>query len=362
MAKVLVACADYPYENNVSMEYVHVRNIEYKKNNIVLDVLNFNAKNDYTIDGIRVITLKNIERKIEEYRDYVLVCHAPNIRNHYFFLKKYEKVFKKVIFVLHGHEIVEKSKVYPPAYSFKKENFIKNLFTRFYDKVKIAIWKRYLKKRDIKLIFVSKFLRDEFKKNFKVSQDFINKKTVVIHNSVSYEFEINKYDSEAKKLYDFITIRSNLDSSVYCVDLIVDIAENNIDRKFLIIGKGSYFEHRKLPDNISLINDTFSHGDLLGYINQARYALMPTRRDSQGVMSCELATFRIPLITSDLEVCKEMFSDFKNVALLNNEDIAQEVKEIEKLSLKSGNQNKKFYKENTIYKEIELLNRLYFSN
>ena len=39
MTKVLVACADYPYENNVSMEYVHVRNIEYKKNNIVLDVL-----------------------------------------------------------------------------------------------------------------------------------------------------------------------------------------------------------------------------------------------------------------------------------------------------------------------------------
>ncbi len=362
MTKVLVACADYPYKNNVSMEYVHVRNIEYRKNNIVLDVLNFNAKNDYTIDEIRVFTLENIENKIEEYRDYILVCHAPNIRNHYFFLKKYEKIFKKVIFVLHGHEIVEKSKVYPPAYSFKKENFIINIFTKFYDKVKIFIWKNYLKKRDIKLIFVSKFLRDEFKKNFKVGQDFINKKTVVIHNSVSYEFEINKYDQEAKKLYDFITIRSNLDSSVYCVDLIVDIAEKNIDRKFLIIGKGSYFEHRNLPDNISFVKGTFRHEDLLGYINQARYALMPTRRDSQGVMSCELATFGIPLITSDLEVCKEMFSDFKNVALLNNEDIAQEVKKIEKISLKSGNQNEKFYKENTIYKEIELLNRLYLSN
>lgn len=143
------------------------------------------------------------------------------------------------------------------------------------------------------------------------------------------------------------------------MDLIVDIAENNIDRKFLIIGKGSYFEHRKLPDNIALINDTFSHGDLLGFINQARYALMPTRRDSQGVMSCELATFGIPLITSDLEVCKEMFSDFTNVALLNNEDMTQNIRKIE---LKSGNQNKKFYKENTIYKEIELLNRLYLSN
>ena len=244
-----------------------------------------------------------------------------------------------MVFFLHGHEIVEKSKVYPPAYSFKRENFLIYLFTKFYDKVKISIWKKYFNNRNAKLIFVSKFLRDEFKKNFKVSQDFINKKTEIIHNSVSYEFEKNKYDQEAKKLYDFITIRSNLDSSVYCVDLIVDIAENNIDRKFLIIGKGSYFEHRKLPDNIALINDTFTHGDLLGFINQARYALMPTRRDSQGVMSCELATFGIPLITSDLEVCKEMFSDFTNVALLNNEDMTQNIRKIE---LKSRNQNKKF--------------------
>ena len=46
---------------------------------------------------------------------------------------------------------------------------------------------------------------------------------------------------------------------------------------------------------------------------------MPTRRDTQGVMSCELVTYGIPLITSDLPVCREIFGKIPTVAFMSND-------------------------------------------
>lgn len=43
-----------------------------------------------------------------------------------------------------------------------------------------------------------------------------------------------------------------------------------------------------------------------------------TRRDTQRVMSCELATYGIPLITSDLPVCRERFSRLDSVSFISN--------------------------------------------
>lgn len=44
-----------------------------------------------------------------------------------------------------------------------------------------------------------------------------------------------------------------------------------------------------------------------------------TRRDTQGVWSCELVIYGIPLITSDLPVCREIFGKISSVAFMNNE-------------------------------------------
>ena len=47
---------------------------------------------------------------------------------------------------------------------------------------------------------------------------------------------------------------------------------------------------------------------------------MLTRRDTQGVMSCELVTYGIPLITSNLPICKEIFGKIPNVVYIDNEN------------------------------------------
>lgn len=65
--------------------YVHTRNVYYANHGIDVTVLNFSAVESYEYENIRVITLADYESSSEQYD--ILVAHAPNLRNHYRFLK-----------------------------------------------------------------------------------------------------------------------------------------------------------------------------------------------------------------------------------------------------------------------------------
>ena len=359
MTKILVTCVDYPNGHNRALQYVHVRNKGYAEAGMHVEVLNFSAKQDYEHEGICVYSYATIKKNIEKFRDYILVCHAPNIRNHYRFIKKYQNVFIDIVFFFHGHEIVEQLKVYPKPYEFKKLSAVKKLMISTYDKLKIKVWKWYFHKKNTtsKLVFVSNSLLREFRNNMKFQQNDLLNRAIVINNSVGCVFEQYEYDWSYPKRYDFITIRSDIDSSVYCVDLICRIAEKNKNKSFLLIGKGNYFEYNQCPCNLVHINTSLPQNKLIEYINSSKVALMPTRRDSQGVMVCELATFGIEVVTSDLGVCHEMFDDFDNVTMLSEIDIEKEIMGYSSLNERK-NSNFRFYRCNTILKEIKLLERL----
>ena len=124
-----------------------------------------------------------------------------------------------------------------------------------------------------------------------------------------------------------------------------------------MIGKGEYFEHNQQPENLIHINRSLKQEDLLKYIDASYCALMPTRRDSQGVMACELATYGIPVITSDLKVCKEVFEGFSNVREISDSDILEPLNlKIEKSCIR--NKNEKYFFKDTVAIEIELLEDL----
>ena len=135
--KILIAVADYPSKEKIAMMYVHTRNLYYKKYGIDIEVLNFSAKISYEYEGIKVINLNDFKLNKERYD--LLLCHAPNIRNHFFFLKKYNKFFKKIIFFFHGHEVLKINKVYSKPYFYIKSNKIKVLFQDIYDEIKLFI-------------------------------------------------------------------------------------------------------------------------------------------------------------------------------------------------------------------------------
>ena len=357
---LLVLSQDYPrLDGTHERYYVHVRNLYYKKNNIDVEVLNFKAKEKYEIDGIKVLTKRDFNPNGKKYD--ILIVHAPNIKSHYLFLKKNEKFFTHIVFFFHGQEIMKLNKDYPKPYNYmsssKKLNVI---FRNIYDYMKIKLWKKYLKKLNYKsdYVFVSNYLYNKFKHNFKYNYNKIKSNEHIINNSVGIAFEKEDYNIKSEKQYDFITIRSNLDGSTYCIDLLMKLASKYRNKRFLLIGKGKFFEHNHLPKNVKWINKTIDHKDMISFLNSSKTAIQLTRHDTQGVMSCELATFGIPLITSNIDVCKEIFNDFKNVALVSNEidnvNLDKVVKELRPSLVK----NDKYFEKNTIEKEVELYRKI----
>lgn len=359
--KFLILAANYPNNNGGRvLQYIHTRNIFYKQANNEVVVLNFAAKDDYIIDGIKVITNKSYQKNYSEYNFDLLICHAANIRNHYIFLKKYNKNFNKIVFFFHGHEVLNLNKVYPKPYSFKKYGKIKTLSREIYDNLKLYLWRKYFQKIAYKshFIFVSNWIYTEFCKWVKLDSKYLKDRYSIIHNSIGQNFETITYDNKSYKKYDFITIRSDLDGSKYCVDVVNELAKANPKYSFCLIGKGKFFEYFEKAPNITWINETLSHKDIINYLNISKYALMPTRQDTQGLMACEMVSFGMPLITSNISVCHEILDDFKNVRFIENDfniDLDNVIKSFDKSIF---SKNEKYFQKNTCSKELEIFDEI----
>lgn len=361
--KVLVLVENYPSENSKSLMYVHTRNLYYLKNDINVTVLNFRTKENYTIDGVNVITLDEYKLNKNKYKDCLLIAHAPNLKHHYIFLKKYQKNFKNLVFFFHGHEVLKINKVYSKPYKYMKENGLKKLLQNMYDNAKLYVWRKYYTKIAYKsyFIFVSKWMYDEFLKWTKIKPEVIENKYSITYNGIGREFEKLCYDYAKEKRYDFITIRTNLDGSKYSIDIVNELAKINPEKYFLVVGKGKFFKYNEKAKNLVWVDKVLNHTEIIKLLDESKCALMPTRTDAQGLMMCEMATFGIPLITSDIPVCHEIFDGFKNVALINNEKIkANNLTEIYNKIKDKKEKNNKYFFENTCKEEINILEEVVY--
>jgi glycosyltransferase involved in cell wall biosynthesis len=358
--RVLVLSADYPSpDGKVALQYVHVRNKYYVSHGIDVTVLNFKAQNEYVLDGVRVIPLEIYESEADKEYD-ILVSHAPNIRNHYIFLKRYEKRFRRLVFFFHGHEVLRKNATYSNPYFFvKKSPLLWRIFQDIYDWFKLCLWKIYYPKlaEKSRFVFVSEWMRKRFFFYTRIKPEKLLGNDLIINNSIGVIFERKSYDINLDKEYDFVTIRSNLDGSKYSIDIVNDLAKNNPDLSFLVIGKGQFFSHFTKAENITWENTTLSHEKIVDVLNKCRCGLMPTRLDAQGLMTCELAVFGIPVITSDIDVCHEFLEDMPNVALIRNEDTSVKLKPLlERLTAGLPyEKDKRYFAQNIVMKEIDLI-------
>ena len=365
--KVLVLVEDYPSEESKILMYVHVRNLYYKRSGIDVTVLSFRSSSNYSINGINVITLSEYKKNQDKYSDAILILHAPNLKHHFMFLKKYEKNFKNLCFFFHGHEVLYCSKVYPKPYRYVKDsNLIKKIIRNIYDVLKLYVWRKYYTKLTYKshFVFVSNWMYEEFLKWTKINPEKIKNRYSITYNCVGELFEKEIYNYKKEKKYDFITIRPNLDGSKYSIDIVNELAKINPDFTFLVIGKGKFFEYNKKSSNLIWLNRVLNHKEIVEYLNDSKCALMPTRTDAQGLMMCEMATFGIPVITSDIPVCHEIFDEFKNVKLINNNDDSKKL-DIEFKELIKNlpyEKNGKYFNSNTSQKEVEIFKEILNGN
>lgn len=361
---ILVLATDYPrLDGSVASFFIHSRNKCYIKNGIDVSVISFRAEGDYEIDGVKVYTLKTYQNKLKDIQYDIVLSHASNLKDHYRFLKKHSNKFSNIIFYFHGHEVLRTSQIYPKPYEFSaKQPIIKKIISDTYDMFKLRVWRKYFKEISYKsqFIFVSNWMYDMFIKFIKIEPNLIEDKKHIIYNCIGENFENVEYDQLRDKKYDFITIRSNLDGSKYGIDIVTKLAKTNPQYEFCVVGKGKFYDYNEKPSNLTWINKNLSHDEIISYLNDSRCALLPTRTDAQGVMACEIATFGIPLITSDIAVCREVFEGFENVAFINNDKSDIDITPIfEKLlAVDAKSKNTKYFLNNTVLKEVELFQKL----
>lgn len=356
--KILVLSEHYPNnEGSVTLMYVHTRNLYYKAHNIDVTVLCFDAKKEYLYDGIRVITQKDYVRENADYD--LLVVHAANIRHHLVFLTKYENRFPKLVFFYHGHEVLRINKVYSKPYPYIKKDGLKHIIQDIYDTFKLFAWRHYLPKIAHKshFVFVSKWMYDEFLHWTKTDPQVIQDKYSIIYNCIGNTFETACYDASASKSYDFVTVRGNIDGSKYSIDIINRLAFNTPDKKFLVIGKGHFFDHYPKAPNLEWRNQTMSHQEIIDILQKAHFALMPTRTDAQGLMMCEMAATGIPVITSDIPVCHEVFDGFENAFFIDNNDESLSLEHYSPVISKCL-KDTRFNEMSTVRKEVDLFSEL----
>jgi glycosyltransferase involved in cell wall biosynthesis len=313
--KILILTQDYPSpQNPYAMAYVHTRALCYKGMGHEVEVCAFSAKKEYVYDGISVAT-KYSNRKDHD----ATVLHAPNLKNHLPYLGLPKN--RRIIVFFHGHEVLRGTLDYPKPYPWAQATWPQRFIEHAYNIAKIFIIKKWLKflsnRNRLGLIFVSDWMREQFENNMKCSAVKFGRYEV-IPNGVHPAFLEKSYEASSDILADAITIRP-LDNSKYAIDLVVQLAEKNPDKTFHVYGQGKYFEINSPPSNLRWIPKYIQQTDIPGTLNRYRIAIMPTRYDAQGVSSCEFASYGIPLLSSDVAICREMLASFGNVTLEAND-------------------------------------------
>ncbi len=353
--RILTVCQAYPNQSNPSaMAFVHSRNLLYKSEGHHVDVLSFSTGKEYSWEGIKIFPEDGVPKEILQSYDSV-VFHAPNLRNHLRFLFRNRKAIRNLTFIVHMTEWLNRKIYYPKPYPFLglwKRRLVP-VFQNLYDTVKLRVWRSFLKSRDeLKLIFVSNWIREQAERSIGINLKDTQVSATVIHNPIHPTFMKAEYVEGGEKDADFITIRP-FDDSKYGVDIVCDLAEKYPSSTFHVYGRGKYFSHRSPPNNLKVIDKIFPQQDIPAVLNRYRAAILPTRLDSQGVLMCEIAATGMPLVVSDLSICKEMVGDFSNVAFLSNSE--PKLPNIPRADVSGAKQSsQKFFAQNTVREELQV--------
>lgn len=313
--KILLLCETYPSpENLYAMSYVHSRAIEYMRAGHMVSVLSFSAGRDYVFEGIQVLTRKSAATR---YDFDVVMAHAPNVRNHLKFLAKF-KPLPMVLFI-HGHEVLRVNHYYPRPFGFDRgaSEAVGRMARAIYDPLKLSLLRQFCKRqiaiaRPLGFIFVSDWMRREAIACNPWMRSIEGWCSTTIPNAANTAFLNACYNPDPELMADFVCIRP-FDNPKYAVDTVVRWAKEIPNKLFHVYGNGRYFDHHPPPPNLRVIKKFVTQRDIPALLNRYRACVMPTRLDSQGVMMCEMASFGIPLFTSDIDVTRQMLSGFSNV-------------------------------------------------
>lgn len=315
--RILLLCESYPTPDRLyAMGFVHSRAIEYAKAGHRVSVLSFSASGPYEFEGIEVLSREDTALR----RDFdIVLSHAPNVRHHLAFLAGFPPL--PLVMFIHGHEMLLMNRYYPRPYDFDRgwKETARQWGRTVYDPLKLALMQRFCKRqtasaRPLGFVFVSDWMHREAMACNSWLRD-ADWPVATIPNAVNAAFAEREYHLAQELLADFVCIRP-FDNPKYAVDEVLAWAKLCPHKTFHLYGRGRYFEFHAPPPNVTVFQRFIAQKEIPALLDRYRACVMPTRLDSQGVMMCEMATYGIPLFTSDTEVTRQMLEGFRNVALV----------------------------------------------
>lgn len=353
--RVLVLTQAYPSETQpYNLAYVHARVLRYLQAGWQVSVLSFSCTEAYQHEGVTVLPERELLARGQRYD--VLISHAPNLRNHVRFMQQQQRRWRRMVWVIHGHEVLIKQNYYPAPFAYdRRATAPMRLLDRSYDELKVRLLARlmrsWIQQQKLSLICVSEWMKQALLESVPIDPQLLDPVTTIAPNPIHPGFLKRSY-TPADILADYVTIRP-LDEPKYAVDVVAELATRNPQLRFDVYGRGHYFEHFPPPHNLHWQERFFTQAELPDLLNHYRGALMPTRLDAQGVMNCEIASYGMPLVTNDLPVCVEMLSDFPCVSFFNLEN--PQVDLFAALNLPIQPNKQRFSDENTIGVEIRAI-------
>ena len=325
--KILFLAEAYPSaEHPYAMGFVHARAKQQLAAGHEVAVLSFSAAGAYSHEGVRVCAEPDLR---DVARFDIVHAHAPNLRNHLRWLYRHGDM--PLLIFVHGHELLLTRRYYPRPYPFQRSLRERFAFASqaLYDPIKLRALRYFCAARSRQrqrfgFVFVSEWMRREAVAcNPWLATGLLEVPNEVISNAVHPAFLQRGYRRAIDPLADVVCIRP-FDNPKYAIDELVAWAWRAPRLSFHLYGDGRYFEHFPPPPNMQVFPRFIEQKDIPDLLDRYRAAAMPTRLDSQGVMACEMATYGIPLVTSDLDVPRQMLQGFGNVRFVASAEAAAE--------------------------------------
>ncbi len=188
----------------------------------------------------------------------------------------------------------------------------------------LKVWRLlYFFKSDV-LIFVSKFVFDEFKRFYPFMDD--GKSTIIENGSPDINFE---QQISTKKEYSFI-YAGRIDRRKG-VDLIIKAAyllkKDGIMFKIVIVGEGllrknceNLTRKLKLEENVDFTGHLINYNDLLKFVSKSKFLILPSFYESDPLVIKESFQVGVPVIASNIPASKEKVIHGENGYTFKNGD------------------------------------------
>lgn len=373
---VLIITPQYPsYTNLYACAFAHSRNKEYIKSGIKAQVFVVNERiwyqTKYEKDGVPVLkgSYKDLKELLSKHQYKVIITHFVDEKLYPIFDGN---IFnnQKLIFICHGPETVYRYLVNKTRHYFTapyKEPFESEIFD-----LKDYYVKKYARKENVEWVFVSEWL-----KNFSEQQlniEFLN--SHVINNIINEEL-FPYFEKNAEDRKKILVVRKFDNICQHSIDQVVlailELSRRDFfdDLEFDIYGDGNYYNELIEPiksfKNIHFYKRFVPNEQLKEIYKLHGIMLLPSRHDAHAVAMGESAASGLVVVGSNVTSNPYFMNEKENHTLADPEDyksladiierLYKNPKEFLKISKNMADFTKQFNKENTVAREIELINK-----